>query len=113
MLKITARALKVGAIATGTMLVGIALGVAAQYSSESPAPTPHTSQSCLNALTQADASIRTAGAGFGIVSEVLTAASNFDAAGIEAASAKLQPLNDTLGGQLDQYTAARDACRGE
>lgn len=98
-------------IAAGTLLVGCALGVAGQYFSQ-PTDTG-TPPSCLHALDQADAVIRTAGAGFGVVSDVLTAASNFDAAGIETASAKLGPLNDTMGGQLDQYTAARDVCRGK
>lgn len=107
------RNIKVAVIGAVALLAGIAAGVGLQYSSESPVPPAHTSQSCLNALAQADASIRTAGEGFGVVSEVLTAASEFDAAGIETASAKLGPLNDTLGTQLDQYTAARDACKGE
>lgn len=106
--------IKVAVVGAVALLAGIAAGVGLQYSSESPVPPPaHTSPACLTALAQADASIRTAGEGFGVVSEVLTAASEFDAAGIETASAKLGPLNDTLSTQLGQYTAARDTCKGQ
>jgi hypothetical protein len=108
------RNIKAVVLVVAGLLGGIALGVAGQYYSE-PAnqPAQHASTSCLNALNQADASIRTAGDGFDVVSEVLTAASNFDVSGIETASAKMGPLSNVLSGQLDQYTAARDACRGE
>lgn len=73
---------------------------------------PTVPQTCIDALAAADTAIATAGEGFGILSDALTAAGDFDAAGIEAASTRLATLNtDRLTPALAAYQAARDTCK--
>jgi len=68
-------------------------------------------QACLDALDHADRSHR-------ITLKVLTAtadgwgaASRFDAAGIDAATARVESLTGPFGRTMDNYRAARDECR--
>lgn len=73
---------------------------------------PTVPQACIDALAAADTAIATAGEGFGILSDALTAAGDFDAAGIEAASGRLETLNtDKLTPALAAYKTARDTCK--
>jgi hypothetical protein len=72
-----------------------------------------TPLACTTALDAADEIIASAGDGFAIMAEAMTAAGNFDAAGIDAATVKLTALNkDQLTPQLAAYRAVRDACSG-
>jgi hypothetical protein len=68
-------------------------------------------QACLDALDKADAALGSAGDGFDILSDVLTAASQFDLEGMDAGSKKLEALTPRLGTQIDGYVSARNACK--
>jgi hypothetical protein len=72
---------------------------------------PVTPAVCLTALDRADTALTTAGEGFDVVADVLTAASNLDVDGMTAATEKLTPLSAKLSAQLDAYKTARDECK--
>lgn len=97
-------------------LTGCGTGKAQEAAANAPQPTVTTTvqsvpQACLDALDDADTAIQTAGQGFGILSDAFTAASNFDADGIDAATVKMGDLNKALTPQLTAYATARDACK--
>lgn len=116
----------IAAIAAVVALAGCGAGKAHEAVANAPRPTVTVTkpappavtttvqsvpQACLDALDNADTAISTAGEGFGIVSDAFIAASNFDAAGIDAATAKLAGVNKVLSPQLTAYATARDACK--
>lgn len=68
-------------------------------------------QVCLDALKDADAVMAVAGNGFVIVSDALTAAGDFDAAGVEDASKRLTPVVTKLKAEAGKYRTSRDACK--
>jgi len=115
-------------IGAGLFVFGVAIGTSGSgdtTTAPSPQPTvtktvpgptvvktvPTVPAICKTALADADKVISIAGEGFGLVSEAMGAASEFDASGIEAATRKLNTLSEEkLTPQLAAYKAARDAC---
>jgi hypothetical protein len=115
----------VTALLTATSLAAlVACGTdvsAAPVAAPAPAPTVTTTVTktvsqtpavCLDALDKADEALGTAGEAFTIISAVLSAASQMDVDTMDTETAKLAPLNTRLSAGLDQYKAARDACKG-
>lgn len=81
-----------------------------------PAPTvtveiESVPQVCLDALKDADSAMSIAGDGYGILGDALTAAGNFDVAGVEDANKRLTPNTKKLTAAAGKYRTSRDACK--
>lgn len=66
---------------------------------------------CFDALDRADEAFAYVGEAFGVVSEIFNATSNLDLAAMEKGVDKLGGMQENLGGKLETYKTARDACR--
>lgn len=89
----------------------LAVGGCASEADATPT-TPTTPQSCLDALDAADHLNSLTEQGFRIVAHTLGAASEFDSAGIDADTTKIEKLTPKVGAAVDAYRTARDDCRG-
>lgn len=104
------------AVLATAALTGCGTGKAREAVANAPQPTvtvntDTTPAICTTALNDADSAIQTAGEGFGILSDSLTAASKLDVAGIEAANIRMEALNKRLEVALSTYKTSRDACK--
>jgi hypothetical protein len=73
---------------------------------------PTVPAACKTALEAADEALATAGQGFSIIADVMSAVSEFNVDAIEAGTQKLATLNkDKLTPQLEAYKTARDECQ--
>lgn len=72
---------------------------------------PVTPDVCLTALNDADDFAVLSGRGFGVAAKTIRAAANFDIAGLNAQTAKLNSLGNKLDPILDSYVSSRDECR--
>lgn len=72
-----------------------------------------TPEACIAALDAADQVNVYSGEGFGLVSEAMTAAANFDMVALEDANIGLNDLLVPLQVALGDYTTAAESCRAE
>lgn len=70
-----------------------------------------TPQSCLDALNAADEGFTLAADAMSAVSDIMTAVSTFDIAGVEQGNAELSRIEGLLTTVMDPYITSKEACR--
>lgn len=126
------RWIKPTAIGAGAFLIGALIGAAGQpepetvtkevevpvekivtetITEEVEVEVPVTPEACLEALDLSEQGFDLASQAMGYMSQAMTAASEFDIAGIEAATVELEVLNPQITALADPMNAAKAECR--